>query len=221
MAARIATGTADRKIAFVAVDATDLKTRKTGLSTFTVYYSRGGQAATLYTTPTIAEISAVNMPGVYWLTIDEGTTLIGIHDEDEYVVHITHAGMAPVTRSIELYRPKWSEGEAGIMAASGRAQVNVREWNTVAVNSLIGGAGGRLDVSVGEMQANVMTAAAAAADLTTELQAGLALEATAQAIKAKTDSLTYTVAGQVDSNVQRINDVTITGDGQAGTEFGV
>jgi len=41
------------------------------------------------------------------------------------------------------------------------------------------------------------------------------------AIKAKTDSLTFTVAGQVDSNVQSINDVTITGDGQAGTEFGV
>ena len=40
------------------------------------------------------------------------------------------------------------------------------------------------------------------------------------AIKAKTDSLTFTVAGQVDANVQRINDVTITGDGN-GTPFGV
>jgi len=33
------------------------------------------------------------------------------------------------------------------------------------------------------------------------------------AIKAKTDSLTFTVAGQVDANIQSINDVTITGDG--------
>jgi len=41
------------------------------------------------------------------------------------------------------------------------------------------------------------------------------------AIKAKTDSLTFTTAGLVDSNVQQINDVTITGDGQVGTEFGV
>jgi len=40
-------------------------------------------------------------------------------------------------------------------------------------------------------------------------------------VKAKTDSLTFTVAGQVDANVQSINDVTITGDGQVGTEFGV
>ena len=41
------------------------------------------------------------------------------------------------------------------------------------------------------------------------------------AIKTKTDSLTFTQAGHVDANVQRINDVTITGDGQSGTEFGV
>jgi hypothetical protein len=41
------------------------------------------------------------------------------------------------------------------------------------------------------------------------------------AIKAKTDSLTFTIAGQVDANVQSINDVTITGNGQVGTEFGV
>jgi hypothetical protein len=33
------------------------------------------------------------------------------------------------------------------------------------------------------------------------------------AIKAKTDSLTFTVASQVDANVQAINDVALTGDG--------
>lgn len=40
------------------------------------------------------------------------------------------------------------------------------------------------------------------------------------AIKAKTDSLTFTVAGQVDANIQSINDVAITGDGGA-TPFNV
>jgi hypothetical protein len=34
-------------------------------------------------------------------------------------------------------------------------------------------------------------------------------------IKAKTDSLTYTVAGQVDANIQAVNDVALTGDGDA------
>lgn len=40
-------------------------------------------------------------------------------------------------------------------------------------------------------------------------------------VKAKTDGLTFTVAGVVDANIQRINDVTITGNGGVGTEFGV
>lgn len=40
------------------------------------------------------------------------------------------------------------------------------------------------------------------------------------AIKAKTDSLTFTVGGQVDANVQSVNDVTILGDG-SGTPFTV
>lgn len=87
---------------------------------------------------------------------------------------------------------------------------------------------GRMDVSVGAMAANVMTAAAAAADLTTELQSGLAtaaalatVDTVVDAIQAKTDSLTFTQAGHVDANVQRINDVAITGDGSAGDKFDV
>lgn len=39
-------------------------------------------------------------------------------------------------------------------------------------------------------------------------------------VKAKTDSLTFTVAGQVDANIQYVNDVAVTGDGQTGTEWG-
>jgi len=40
------------------------------------------------------------------------------------------------------------------------------------------------------------------------------------AIKAKTDSLTFTKAGEVDSNLQSVNGVTVNGDG-AGTPMGV
>jgi len=48
----------------------------------------------------------------------------------------------------------------------------------------------------------------------------LATNAQAAAIKAKTDSLTFTVAGQVDANVQYVNDAAVTGNGQPGTEWG-
>lgn len=47
-----------------------------------------------------------------------------------------------------------------------------------------------------------------------------ALDTLIDAIKAKTDSLTFTQAGHVDSNVQRINDVALTGNGTVGTEWG-
>ncbi len=40
------------------------------------------------------------------------------------------------------------------------------------------------------------------------------------AIKAKTDSLTFTVAGQVDANIQAVNDAALTGDGTVGTPWG-
>jgi len=39
------------------------------------------------------------------------------------------------------------------------------------------------------------------------------------AIKAKTDSLTFTVAGVVDANIQRINDVTVLGAGTSGNKW--
>lgn len=62
----------------------------------------------------------------------------------------------------------------------------------------------------------------ASANLDTQLStiAGY-IDTEVAAIKAKTDSLTFTVAGQLDANIQSINDVTITGNGQTGTKFGV
>ena len=107
---RIISGSITEYIYFVAVDATDLKTRETGLTGFTVYRSRNGAAPVLYTTPTIAELSAANMPGVYALLIDEDTTIGAGNDSEEYCVHITQAAMAPVTRVFELYRPKATIG---------------------------------------------------------------------------------------------------------------
>lgn len=140
---RIPSGKTDIAIYFVAVDATDLKTRETGLNTWTVYRSRDGAAEVQYTTPTITEIDATNMPGVYALLIDEDTTIESTSDSEEYCVHITHAGMAPVTRTIELYRRTATSGQ------------------TIDVSS-----GG---VEVGTFQADSITAAAIAADAGAEI----------------------------------------------------
>jgi hypothetical protein len=63
--------------------------------------------------------------------------------------------------------------------------------------------------------------AAILAAVDTEVAAILAaVDTEVAAIKAKTDSLTFTVANVLDANIQRINDVAITGDG-SGTPFNV
>jgi len=120
---RIPSGTTDQYMYFVAVDATDLKTRETGLSSFTVYRSRNGAAAAAMTTPTVNETDTTNMPGVYELLLDEDMTIGSGNDSEEMVFHITQASMAPVTRTIELYRPKITVGET-ITVSSGVAESN-------------------------------------------------------------------------------------------------
>lgn len=46
------------------------------------------------------------------------------------------------------------------------------------------------------------------------------LDTEVAAIKLQTDKLTFTVANQVDSNIQYVNDVQVTGNGETGTEWG-
>lgn len=114
---------------------------------------------------------------------------------------------------------------------------------TGAVGSVTGAVGSVAagGITAASFAANAITAAKLDPDVTTELQSGLATAAAVDtidnfldseiadilaavdtevaAIKAKTDSLTFTVANVVDANVQRINDVTVLGDG-AGTPWG-
>lgn len=129
---RFLSGVTDQYIYFVAVDATDLKTRETGLSGFTVYRSRDGGAAAAYTTPTINETDTTNMPGVYELLLDEDMTIAAGNDSEEVCLHITHASMAPVTRTFELYRPKITAGET-LTVASGNGNAAVQ---SIAANAI-------------------------------------------------------------------------------------
>lgn len=75
-------------------------------------------------------------------------------------------------------------------------------------------------VTVSSLGANSITDSSLAASAITEIQSGLATAADLTAVKAKTDSLTFTVAGQVDANIQYVNDVQVVGTGAAGNEWG-
>jgi hypothetical protein len=88
---------------------------------------------------------------------------------------------------------------------AGMADANVVDWKGATAPAMTGDAFARLGAPAG---------ASVSVDVA-------AVKSDTAAVKAKTDSLTFTSAGFVDANVQKINDVTITGDGQSGTEFGV
>jgi len=125
---RIPSGVTDQFIYFVAVDSTDLKTRETGLTTFTVYRSRDGAAAAAMTTPTVNETDATNMPGVYELLLDEDMTIGSGNDSEEMAFHITQASMAPVTRTIEIYRRTATAGNTLDVTATGAAGL---DWGNI------------------------------------------------------------------------------------------
>lgn len=75
-------------------------------------------------------------------------------------------------------------------------------------------------VTVSSLGANSITDTSLATSAITEIQSGLATAADLTAVKAKTDSLTFTVAGQVDANIPYVNDVQVVGTGAAGNEWG-
>ncbi len=68
---------------------------------------------------------------------------------------------------------------------------------------------GRIDATVGAMQANVMTAAAAAADLTTELQSGLATSSALATLDGKVD----VIDGVVDAILVDTAEIGVAGAG--------
>jgi hypothetical protein len=274
---RFLSGVTDQYIYFVAVDATDLTTRETGLNSFTVYRSRDGAAAASFTTPTVNETDVTNMPGVYELLLDEDMTIGAGNDSEAVALHITHAGMAPVTLTYELYRAKATAGET-VTVSSGVASANAVQisgdstaadnletayddtagavpWSgiidqgtmqagstgTTAV--LRAGASFADDVMIGATihitsgtgigQRRLVTDWVSATDtatvdawvttpdntsvykvFATAPSSGLSSDITA--IKAKTDSLTFTVASVLDVNALRINGVSVIGAGTAG-----
>ena len=161
---RIPTGSTDRVVFFVAVDSSDLKTRETGLTSFTVYYSLDDAgSATAMTTPTVTEIDATNMPGVYSLLLDESgmTTLTAGHDTEELSLHITQAAMAPVTRTVEIYRPETTQGNTLDVTATGAAGI---DWANVESQSTSVTLSGTTVGTVSALAANSITASVIATD---------------------------------------------------------
>lgn len=151
---RIKKDVVTQKLSFIGLDSTDYTTRKTGLSSFTVYYSLNGGAATAMTTPTVAELDATNMAGDYTLLIDEAGM---VSSAGELTVHIAATGMDHVTITVEIVESfesdipsdVWDEILTGathnIATSAGR---RVREIGAYAIHSGTAQAGNTTHVTL-------------------------------------------------------------------------
>ena len=100
-----------------------------------------------------------------------------------------------------------STGGYGISYGSGK--VYVAGVAAADIRSAVGLASANLDTQLDTLPT--------ASEIRTEIDAN---STKLTAVKAKTDSLAFTVAGQVDANVQYVNDTQVTGNGAYGSEWG-
>src|SRR3990167_4441423 len=124
---RLPSAVSDQYVYFVGISGSDRFTRQIGMSgKFKVYRSRNGAAAAIYTTPTINETDATNMPGVYELLVDEDVTIDAGDQTQEIAFHITTTDTAlstdsivPVTRVVELWRSDVTPGTTLLVNSGG------------------------------------------------------------------------------------------------------
>ena len=86
------------------------------------------------------------------------------------------------------------------------AQVNAEADTALSDVGLTGTVTGRIDAAISTRLASASYTAPDNSSIT--------------AIKAKTDSLTFTIAGNLDANIQRDNDIVVTGTGTTGNPWG-
>ena len=107
MSRRIPASSTDRKITF--------NGGYTGLTGFTVKYSKDGGTWTTYASPAVSELG----DGKYAVTINEGTSLSTSNDEIDYFLQVSATGMMTVDIALEVYRPKITVGNTLGVSALG------------------------------------------------------------------------------------------------------
>lgn len=133
---RFTSGATAAYIHFVALSTSDHVARVTGLTSFNVYAAATSASTGSTYGVTVSEVNSTQMPGVYRLQLADSTlmTVGSGFDNREIAIHIT-SSMDPVTRVIEVYRPKITAGET-LSVVSGVADVTVLSISTLAVNSI-------------------------------------------------------------------------------------
>jgi hypothetical protein len=136
---RIVATDVNRKIYFYAVDASDFTTPEDSLTSgWTITWSIDGGSVTTYTSggspdtdTMISEADAGgSTEGVYYVNIDVAAMVALTAGDDSYelMLHISHASVAPIVRTVEIYRPKITEGNTLDVTATGAAGI---DWGNI------------------------------------------------------------------------------------------
>lgn len=207
-----------------------------------------GAPAVIYTrpqtgwlAPTVAartlDVSAGGEAGIDWANIGSPTTAQNLSatniDVDQVVASVSGA-VGSVTGAVGSVTGNVGgnvTGSVGSVAAGGITAASIATGaidadavaadavteiqSGLATSAALSTVAGYIDTEIAAIITTLGTPAGASvsADIA-------AVQSDATAIKAKTDSLTFTVAGQVDANIESVNTVTVNGNGQAGTEWG-
>ena len=140
---------------------------------------------------------------IKFTTIDAGipTTLSGTPVVSAYVDNDTTQLTAGITLSADFDNVT-GLNNVRVVATSGNGYATGKNYTLVITTGTVGGKSA-VGYVVGAFSIENRSTVAIDDFLDTEVAA----------IKAKTDSLTFTVAGQVDANIQSVNDTALTGDG--------
>lgn len=178
--------------------------------------SEVADALGVYDPPTNAEMEARTIASASYATAANLATVAGYLDTE----------IAAILADTNELQTDWADGgrlDLILDARASQTSVNtVDDFLDTEVAAILAA----VDTEVAAIKAvtDLLPDAGALSSLATQASVNTIddfLDTEVAAIKAKTDSLTFTTAGLVDANVQQINDVTITGNGQTGTEFGV
>lgn len=153
-------------------------------------------------------------PGVAPVTAPDNFSDLEIDSSGRVLLQPTQAGVTIPTVTTLTNTPSDSSGVTTLLSrlSSTRAgYLDNLSAGAVATASALSTVAGYLDTEIAEILQNTGT------DIPDLIEA---LDILIDAIKAKTDSLTFTQSGQVDANVRRINNVTLTGTGTSGSEWG-
>ena len=180
-------------------------------------------ALNAYDPPTNAEMVARTIASASYAT----ATALATVDTEVGALQTDITAILADTNELQTNQGNWLTADVSSLATAAALAVvdsnvdSILEDTATTIPATLTTISGYIDTEVAAIKSvtdnlpngGALTSLASAAALAT-------VDTVVDAIKVKTDSLTFTVSGQVDSNIQYVNDVQVAGTGADGNEWG-